>query len=243
MCIAAAIAGAAVVGAGATIYAGNKAAGAQQDAAKQAANTQLGMYGQTRQDLSGYAGAGNEATSALKAFYGLPGGVGPDAAHLSNTLSNLPGYQFMQGQGVQALDRSAASKGLLNSGAQGKALTQYGQNYAMSNALSPYLGGLQNLSAQGESAAAQTGYAGTAAAGGAAGAQMAGGQAAAGGYINSANAINYGMGQGAGLYGLYQGGYFNQQKPGYTPQDYGAAPAGWGQTGNLNYQQQVAAGF
>jgi hypothetical protein len=192
------------------------------------------MYGQTREDLAGYRGAGNDATNALKAFYGLPGGVGPDAAHLSKTLANLPGYQFMQGQGVQALDRSAASKGLLNSGAQGKALTQYGQNFAMSNALQPYLSGLQGLSAQGENAAAQTGYAGQNAAAGAAQAQMAGGQAAAGGWINSANAINNGLGQGAGLYGLYQGGYFNQ------------APAGWytgGQTGNLNYQQQVAAGF
>lgn len=58
-----------------------------------------------------------------------------------NTLENLikagpgnfqasPGYQFSFDQGVQARDRSAAARGRLNSGAQDKALTRYGQGMA-----------------------------------------------------------------------------------------------------------------
>lgn len=39
-----------------------------------------------------------------------------------------PGYQFRMEQGVEALDKSAAARGLLLSGAQQKALTDYGQN-------------------------------------------------------------------------------------------------------------------
>jgi hypothetical protein len=38
-----------------------------------------------------------------------------------------PGYQFRLDQGVQAMDRSAAARGLLLSGAQNKALTRFGQ--------------------------------------------------------------------------------------------------------------------
>ena len=41
-----------------------------------------------------------------------------------------PGYQFRMDEGQKALDRSAASRGLLRSGAQQKAITDYGQNVA-----------------------------------------------------------------------------------------------------------------
>jgi hypothetical protein len=35
-----------------------------------------------------------------------------------------------------------------------------------------------------------------------------GGQARASGYLGQANALNQALGQGAGLYGMYSGGYF-----------------------------------
>jgi len=41
-----------------------------------------------------------------------------------------PGYSFRLGEGIKALDRSAASRGLLRSGAQMKAITDYGQGTA-----------------------------------------------------------------------------------------------------------------
>ena len=49
-----------------------------------------------------------------------------------SSITSNPGYQFRLDQGVQSLDRSAAAKGKLFSGAQGKAVTEYGQNYATS---------------------------------------------------------------------------------------------------------------
>lgn len=45
-------------------------------------------------------------------------------------LTQDPSYQFRLKQGVDALDMSAASKGMLQSGAQEKAITQYGQDLA-----------------------------------------------------------------------------------------------------------------
>lgn len=45
-------------------------------------------------------------------------------------LESEPGYQFGLNQGVQAQDRSASARGSLYSGAQMKALTRFGNDYA-----------------------------------------------------------------------------------------------------------------
>lgn len=42
-------------------------------------------------------------------------------------LTKDPGYQFRMSQGIEALDKSASARGRLLSGAQKKALTEYGQ--------------------------------------------------------------------------------------------------------------------
>jgi hypothetical protein len=41
--------------------------------------------------------------------------------------------------------------------------------------------------------------------------QLGGGQARASGYLGQANALNQALSQGAGLYGMYKGGYFGPQ--------------------------------
>ena len=43
------------------------------------------------------------------------------------------------------------------------------------------------------------------------------GQARASGYLGQANALNQALGQGAQLYGLYKGGYFNPPAPPSPP--------------------------
>jgi hypothetical protein len=61
-------------------------------------------------------------------------------------FTESPGYQFRLGQGVQALERGAAARGRQLSGAQGKALTRYGQDYASNeydNFLRRYYASLQ----------------------------------------------------------------------------------------------------
>jgi len=53
---------------------------------------------------------------------------GPDLS--LSAYEKSPGYDFQFGQGVQALDRSAAANGRLDSGRQAKALTEFGQGLA-----------------------------------------------------------------------------------------------------------------
>ena len=65
---------------------------------------------------------------------------------------NSTGYQFRLGEGMRALDNSAASRGVLNSGAAAKAALKYGQNIA-SGEFGNYLAQLTGVSQQGLSAA------------------------------------------------------------------------------------------
>src|SRR5580700_5745402 len=86
------------------------------------------------------------------------------AADLLNLIQNpssvtsLPGYQFQMGQGVQAIDRSAAAPGGtgFGSGAEGAALTQFGQGLA-SNFYNQQVGVLGNLAGAGISPTGMTG--------------------------------------------------------------------------------------
>lgn len=58
-----------------------------------------------------------------------------------SSVTSTPGYQFNLSQGETAVNQGMASEGLLGSGNQATALTQYGQNYATSQ----YQTQLQNL--------------------------------------------------------------------------------------------------
>ena len=58
-----------------------------------------------------------------------------------SSVTSTPGYQFNLSQGETAVNQGMASEGLLGSGNQAAALTQYGQNYATSQ----YQTQLQNL--------------------------------------------------------------------------------------------------
>lgn len=70
--VAVAIGGAAVLGAGASIISGNKAAKAQTKAADKSAEVQKYMYDTTRSDYEPWRAAGNTALTALMNLYGLP---------------------------------------------------------------------------------------------------------------------------------------------------------------------------
>lgn len=110
-------------------------------------------------------------------------------------ITKTPGYQFRLGEGIKALDRSAAARGRLRSGAQVKAITKFGQDYA-TNEYDNMLRRFYNLAGVGQNATTTTGqfgqYAGNALAQGYLGA----GQARASGYINKANAITGPINQG-----------------------------------------------
>lgn len=107
-------------------------------------------YDEAKGYLTPYLQTGNAAMSQLAGLYGLPGYTAIDP---TTTLENTPGYQFTLNQGVQALDRSAASRGTVLSGGQRKDITEYGQQAALANAWAPYVQQLNTMAASGQAGA------------------------------------------------------------------------------------------
>jgi hypothetical protein len=75
-----------------------------------------------------YAQAGGRGLSELMDAMGLNGAEA--AAGALSRFQTGPGYSFAMDQGVNALDRSAASRGGLYSGGAARELTQFGQGLA-----------------------------------------------------------------------------------------------------------------
>ena len=228
--IAAAIAGAGILGAGASIYGSSQAAKAQKDAANQANATQLQMYNQQREDLAPYSEAGTEGLNALRSYLGVGGDTsaanygGFNQRFGMDQFTADPGYAFRLSEGMKGLNANAASRGGLISGAALKAATNYGQqagSQEYTNAFNRFMqqkeaerSGYSDLTRVGQAAAAGTaaaaGQYGTAAATNLANA----GQAQASGYVGMTNAINQGLGQGISQYqtnslinSMQKGGY------------------------------------
>lgn len=130
------------------------------NAAQRAMDAYLNSYNIAQGDwenvepaLAPYTGLGREAAqklwgmipleggNPLDMITGLPPGMGVDTA---NWLTKTPMYQFPFQEGLNALDRSAAARGMLLSGAQNKASQQFGQNFALTNALQPAMANYQN---------------------------------------------------------------------------------------------------
>jgi hypothetical protein len=137
----------------------------------------------------------------------------PQVPDFQKILANQPGYQFQLQQGEQAAQRNLAARGLLNSGAGLKALTQYGQGMASSYA-DKYTAGLASLAGLGGIANSQTGQAGAYAANQIGSSQLYAGNAAAAGYANQANAWQSGLAGIGQAYGQYQN--YQQQQQGLS---------------------------
>jgi hypothetical protein len=121
-----------------------------------------------------------------------------------------PGYAFRLSEGLNALDRTAAARGGMLSGAALKGATRYGQDMASQeyqNAYNRYqtnranmLNPLQSLAGQGQTTANTLGNASQNYATNAGNAYMNAGNAAASGYVGSANAWNSALGGAANAY-------------------------------------------
>lgn len=119
---------AAAIGGGSMILgavASSNAANKQAAAASDANNTQIGMYNQSRADLAPYRQAGATSLNYLQ------GSMGDLTKQFSmNDYQQDPGYQFRLNQGTQAMERSAAAKGMLNSMGTMQNLNNYAQDQA-----------------------------------------------------------------------------------------------------------------
>jgi hypothetical protein len=199
--------GSAVVGAGASIYSGNKAASAQKKAAQQSADIQRQQYEQTRADLAPYRDMGESAMQPYAGALGLMGPEGYQKALQGYTQS--PFLARMVQDTTNAVDASRAARGGLFSGATAQEIgDRTGQLYL--GDFNNYLSRLGGLVDTGAGAATQTGQFGANAATGQANAYQAAGNARAQGYINMGNSINNALSQGAQMYGAYKGGWFDK---------------------------------
>jgi len=130
--VAAAVVGSAVVGA----YSANKSAKAQSKAAQQGMDAeeriaaenralQRELADQQREDFAPWRNIGEQALNQMWE------GVQSGAFEVGDIdVTKDPGYQFRMDQGIEALDKSAAARGRLLSGAQQKGVTDYAQNVA-----------------------------------------------------------------------------------------------------------------
>jgi len=134
-----AILGSALIGAAgsaaAGIFGGNKAADAQKKAAKKAAKAQNAALAAQTKLVAPYVEAGKNALAEYQK-------MAPYKDFGMAEFQADPGYNFRMAEGMKALERSAAARGLLQSGGTLKGIQQYGQNLASSeyeNAFSRYL--------------------------------------------------------------------------------------------------------
>lgn len=215
--ISAGIAGAATLGSALMgRSAARSAASAQERAAQQAADTQRAMFERQVELQEPFRQAGLTAQNRLMTLLGLggdPNAPGYGAAARDFTMADYtadPGYGFRMSEGMKALERSAAARGGLLSGATLRGVQRFGQDlasqeyqnafnrfYAMRNA---QLNPLQSILGQGQTSTnVLTGAAGDVGRG-VAGAQMGAGQARASGYVGGANALTSALQSGMGNY-------------------------------------------
>jgi len=116
-----AIAGAAigVVGSAMSNRGAGKGADAAAGAQYAAIDEQRRQYDQTRADMQPWRDAGSEGLQRLLGLSRDP-----------NSIQNTAAYQWRLGQGMQGLDRSAASRGNLFSGGHNADVQQFGQGVA-----------------------------------------------------------------------------------------------------------------
>jgi hypothetical protein len=198
------------------------------DSQRKAANTQADAYASAQAAQQPWQLAGGWSVNELR----------NKLAEGPGEYTKSPGYDFRLQEGVNALERGAAARGKQLSGAQEKALTRYGQDYATNDyqnwlnrwydSLKPY----QSLAGLGQTSATAAGQFGVGA-----------GQSQAAGYLGQANTINslmntYGEGWQTNVapmspnnaLGMFMGGGQNmmQSMPGMSGAGAGAgASSGW----------------
>jgi hypothetical protein len=225
--VAAAIAGSAIVGGLVGARGASKAAQAQERAAQQSADVQREIFQKQTELQEPFRQAGITSQNELLRLLGIgeAGRGTPDYGMLTrqygmDQFQQDPGYGFRMSEGMKALERSAAARGGLLSGATLKGAQRYGQDLAsqeFTNAFNRYqaqlgtrLGTLGSMYGGGQAGTAQLVGAAGQMGEGISNALMTGGQARASGYLGQANAFNQALGQAALGYGLSKGGYFNR---------------------------------
>jgi hypothetical protein len=198
------VAGSVVASAAIGSMAANKAASAQEGASRRAVAGQERMFERQVELQEPWRKAGEEALNKLipLATEYTPFGMDQFTAD--------PGYAFRLSEGQKALERSAAARGGLLSGAAMKGATRFGQEMGSqeyTNAFNRYqteraarLAPLQSLAGVGQTTAQQIGEAGARTASITGDLMTSGAAARATGYMGGANALSNALGQGMNFY-------------------------------------------
>lgn len=181
------------------------------DAANRAAQMNQQEAQRGRIALSPWSSTGESALNKINNLLGLgelssatsnDGKIYVDPANAKNLqtqaladFQTTPGYQFRMDEGVKGLDRSAASRGLLRSGAQQKAITNFGQGIA-SEEYGNYFGNLMSLAGMGGQAASSANSTSGQLVTGAGNMMTQGGIARGSGYAEGAKALASGISKG-----------------------------------------------
>lgn len=207
--VAVGVAGGAVAASLIGANASRSAAGTQAQAADRASAAELEMFNQTRNDMAPWREAGGRALTTLESRL-------PELTRRFSLADFLkdPGYDFRLSEGEKAINRAAAARGSWDSGATGKALTRYGQDYASGeygNAYNRFGQDQANefnryaaISGIGQTAAQQVGQAGAGATARSNDALLSGAAARGAGAIGAANAYTGAAGMGFNLYNQYR---------------------------------------
>src|SRR5688572_4459820 len=215
MAVAAAIGiGAAVVGGVVQSRAAKKAAKAQTKAVDRSIEAQRESEERAIALQRPFFNAGYAANAALLDLTGIdrsklgPGeGVTPGSPEDLSSYGKYnyekdPGYQFRMDEGVRALDRSAAARGSLNSGAQLRRLTRYSQDYA-SNEYQRVYDRIAQIAGFGRGASSESAGVIVNTGQNIGGALVNAGEARASGFLASGNALANALGQGAKAFGFF----------------------------------------
>jgi len=213
--------------------ASKKAAGIQAESADRATELQREMFERNVELQAPFREAGLSAQNRLLDYLGLSEGAGGKYAKdfSMQDFQQDPGYAFRMSEGLKALDRTAAARGGLLSGAALRGATRFGQDMASqeyTNAFNRYqtnranqLNPLQSLMGAGQTAAGNVAGAGTSFANQAGQNYMNAANARASGYVGSANAWSNALGNAYNQYNQNQ--MMNRIFPqgggtaGYTP--------------------------
>lgn len=191
--VAGAVVGSSLIGASAS----KSAASTQAAAADRSADVQREMFERQVELSEPWRKAGEQALNKLIPLtdyqqFGMP------------QFQADPGYGFRMSEGMKALERSAAARGGLLSGATLKGIQRFGQDLGSQeymNAFNRYqteraarLQPLQSLAGVGQTTAQQLGQAGQTMASNVGEALTSGAAARASGYVGGANALTQGLG-------------------------------------------------
>lgn len=202
---------------GASAYIGSQASKdasrAQSQAAQQSGDVTKEMFYKSREDTLPFLETGQQGMFALADIYGVPRPDGSGGFTTGKAFQGTPGYQFRLSEGEKAINRGMAARGMNNSGARLKALSDYGQNTASAE-FGDYTNALRSLAGMGQVSSAGNQNASGNAAAGISNSLLAGGAARASGYTGGATALNQGLGNALSWYG--------------RPTSYGGIPIGYG---------------